>query len=140
MTGLGTTMAGNALSTHALRKTLEHVLTEETYGKMRASMSRLVEGMRDVIARRAVPFSITAMGNRCDLRFLPQAPKDAFDGALGLGVGGYFEFVHLRALNRGFMIIPYYNMFLSSPHTAAEDVDRWIECFDELVADMLGAD
>jgi glutamate-1-semialdehyde 2,1-aminomutase len=133
-------VAGNALSTRALRKTLEHVLTEETYGKMRASMSRLVEGMRDVIAKHAVPFSITAMGNRCDLRFLPQPPKDAFDGALGIGVGGYFEFIHLRALNRGFMIIPYYNMFLSSPHTAAEDVDRWIECFDELVADMLETD
>jgi glutamate-1-semialdehyde 2,1-aminomutase len=140
MTGLGTTVAGNALSTRALRKTLEHVLTEESYAKMRAAMSRLVEGMRDVIAEHALPFSVTAMGNRCDLRFLPQPPRDAFDGALGIGVGGYFEFVHLRALNRGFMIIPYYNMFLSSPYTSTEDVDRWVECFGELVTDMLGAD
>jgi glutamate-1-semialdehyde 2,1-aminomutase len=140
MTGLGTTLAGNALSTHALRKTLEHVLTEETYGKMRAAMSRLAQGMGDVIAKHEVPFHVTTMGNRCDLRFLPHPARDAFDAALGIGVGGYFEYVHLRALNRGFMIIPYYNMFLCSPETTAKDVDRWIRCFDELVVDMLGSD
>jgi glutamate-1-semialdehyde 2,1-aminomutase len=138
MTGLGTTVGGNALSTHALRMTLEHVLTEEVYAGMRAAMRRLVQGMRDVIAKRAVAFSVTAMGNRCDLRFLPQPARDAFDGALGLGVGGYFDFVHLRALNEGFLIIPYYNMFLCSPYTSARDVDAWIACFDDLVADMLG--
>ncbi len=139
MTGLGTTVAANAFSTHALRMSLEHVLTEETYAQMRKVMARLVEGMRGIIARREVPFSVTAMGNRCDLRFLPNPPTDAFDGALGIGVGGYFEFIHLRALNRGFMIIPYYNMFLSSPATTSEDIDRWLECFDEIVAEMLGA-
>jgi glutamate-1-semialdehyde 2,1-aminomutase len=140
MTGLGTTVAGNALSTHALRMTLEHVLTEETYGRMRASMDRLVAGMRDVITSHEVPFSVTAMGNRCDIRFLPEPARDAFDGARGIGVGGYFEFVHLRALNRGFMIIPYYNMFLCSPQTTEQDVDRWVACFDVIVTDMLAAD
>jgi glutamate-1-semialdehyde 2,1-aminomutase len=139
MTGLGTTVAGNALSTHALRMTLEHVMTEEVYEGMREAMRRLVRGMRDVIAKREVPFSVTAMGNRCDLRFLPEPARDAFDGALGIGVGGYFEFVHLRALNRGFLIIPYYNMFLCSPDARAEDVDAWIQCFDDLVVDLLAS-
>jgi len=115
------------------------VLTEATYAKMRASMSRLVQGMRDVIAKHGVPFSVTAMGNRCDVRFLPEPAVDAFEGALGIGVGGYFELLHLRALNRGFMIIPYYNMFLCSPETSEHDVDAWVACFDELVADMLTA-
>ncbi|UCE86870.1 MAG: aminotransferase class III-fold pyridoxal phosphate-dependent enzyme [Deltaproteobacteria bacterium] len=137
MTGIGTTVAGNALSTHALRATLENLLTEEVYTEMRQSARRLVHGMREVIAKHEVPFSITAMGNRCDLRFLPHPARDAFDGALGIGVGGYFEFAHLRALNRGFLIIPYYNMFLCSPTTKPQDVDAWIECFDELVADLL---
>jgi glutamate-1-semialdehyde 2,1-aminomutase len=139
MTGLGTTVGGNALSTHALRMTLEHVLVEDVYAGMRAAMQRLVQGMRDVIASRGVPFGVTAMGNRCDLRFLPQPARDAFDGALGLGVGGYFELTHLRALNEGFLIIPYYNMFLCSPYTSAQDVDAWIACFDDLVGDMLGS-
>lgn len=140
MTGLGTTVAGNALSMHALRKSLEHALTEESYAKMRGAMGRLAQGMRDVISKHGVPFHLTSMGNRCDLRFQPQAARDAFDGALGIGVGGYFEFVHMRALNRGFMIIPYYNMFLCSPCTTADDVDRWIDCFDEIVADMIASD
>jgi glutamate-1-semialdehyde 2,1-aminomutase len=137
-TGLGTTMTGNALSTHALRMTLEHVLTDEVYQRMRTGMARLVEGMRGVIAKREVPFSVTAMGNRCDLRFQPEPPMDPFAALPGLGLGGYFEFLHLRAINSGFLIIPYLNMFLCSPVTAPEDVDRWTECFDGIIADMLG--
>ncbi len=136
-TGLGTTATGNALSTRALRMTLEHVLTDEVYGRMRETMARLVDGMRAVIAKHGVPFSVTSMGNRCDLRFLPEPAVDAFDSTIGVGLGGYFEFLHLRALNRGFFIIPYLNMFLCSPTTTADDVDRWVECFDEIVADML---
>jgi glutamate-1-semialdehyde aminotransferase len=137
-TGLGNTMTGNALSTHALRMTLEHVLTDEVYQRMRTAMARLVDGMRGVIAKREVPFSVTTMGNRCDLRFLPEPPMDPFEALPGLGLGGYFEFLHLRAINSGFLMIPYYNMFLCSPVTAPEDVDRWTECFDDIIADMLG--
>lgn len=137
LTGLGTTATGNALSTRALRLTLEHVLTEDVYGRMRASMTHLVDGMRTAIAKHELPFSVTAMGNRCDLRFLPNPPTDPFDALFGLGIGGYFELLHLRALNRGFLIIPYLNMFLCSPDTTREDVDHWTACFGEFLGDML---
>jgi hypothetical protein len=38
------------------------------------------------------------------------------------------------------MIIPYYNMFLCSPQTTEQDVDRWVACFDEIVTDMVATD
>lgn len=139
MTGLGTTATGNALSTRALRLSLEHVITDEVYATMRAVMSALVEGMRTSIAAHQLPFSVTAMGNRCDLRFAPEPAVDTFDSLLGLGLGGYFELLHLRALNRGFLVIPYLNMFLCSPCTTAEDVSSWSACFDELLDDMLAS-
>ena len=137
LTGLGTTATGNAFSVRALRLTLEHVLTDDVYDRMRVIATRLVDGMRGAIAKYELPFSVTAMGNRCDLRFMPEPAADTFDALLGMGIGGYFELMHLRALNRGFLIIPYLNMFLCSPETTTEDIDRWTACFDELLADML---
>ncbi len=139
MTGLGTTATGNALSTRALRLSLEHVITEETYTAMRTAMTALVDSMRTSIAARQLPFTVTTMGNRCDLRFAPEPAVDTFDSLLGLGLGGYFELLHLRALNRGFLIIPYLNMFLCSPCSSAEDIASWGACFDELLGDMLTA-
>ncbi|MFQ5479368.1 MAG: transaminase [Candidatus Binatia bacterium] len=140
MTGLGTTATGNALSTRALRLTLEHVLVDEVYDRIRVTMERLVGGMRAAIDKYGLPFSVTTMGNRCDLRFLPTPPVETFDSLLGLGLGGYFELLHLHALNRGFLIIPYLNMFLCSPCTTIQDVDAWTACFDEFLASMLGKD
>jgi len=136
MTGLGTTATGNALSMRALRLSLEHVIVDEVYALMRKRMKQLVDGMRLSIERHELPFSVTTMGNRCDLRFLPDPATNTMAGLMGMGLGGYFELLHYRALNRGFLLIPYLNMFLCSPTTTSADVESWLECFDELLTDM----
>ena len=50
------------LSVRALRLALEHYYTDETYTKMVGAMNHLCAGLRAVIDRREVPFSITQSG------------------------------------------------------------------------------
>ena len=44
----------------------------------------------------------------------------------------------LFALNRGFIIMPWENMLLTSPFNTKEDNDSFVEMFDECIGNMLG--
>ncbi len=136
--GQGTTMAANPVSVRALRLALEHYYTEETYGKMVGAMDHLCAGLRDVIARRGVDFSITQNGVRMHLNFVPTDSYTSLDAVRSIGLGGYHEYFTLFALNRGFVVMPWENMILTSTYTTTEDNDRFIAMFDECVGNMLG--
>ena len=134
--GVGGTLAGNPLSLAAARATLSEVLTEDAFAGMVALCDRFVAGVRDVLAARAVPWSIVQLGARAELAFAP-APPASGGASAALHDTELEDVLHLFMLNRGVLITPFHNMALMSPATTEADVDRHTEVFAEAVAALM---
>ena len=134
--GIGGTLAGNALSLAAMRATLEHVLTDSAYEKTIPLATRFAEGVQAVIGEFALPWTVQQLGCRAEYWFKETPPKNggeaaaAIDGALDL-------YMHLYALNRGILMTPFHNMALICPATTSSDIDRHTEVFREAVVSLL---
>ena len=105
-----------------MRATLEHVLTDAAFKQMIAVADHFTAGVRDVIAARRLPWTITQLGARAEYRFCPAPPRTggesdaAADPLLD-------EYLHLYTVNRGVLMTPFHNMALMSPATTEADVD-----------------
>ena len=133
--GIGGTLAGNALSLRAMRATLEHVLTEEAYGRMIPLAERFTGGVCEAIGRHGLDWYITRLGCRAEYGFQRERPRTGGEAAASMD-HELDRFMHLYALNRGVLMTPFHNMALMSPATAAADVDRHTEVFAEAVAEL----
>jgi len=135
--GVGGTLAGNVLSTAAMRATLGEVLTDAAFDHMIALATRYRQGVDEVIARHDMPWSIAQLGARAEYRFARPAPRtgtesaDAYDGDLE-------EYLHLFMANRGVLMTPFHNMALMCPTTTAADVDLHSTLFAEAVRRLVG--
>ncbi len=133
--GIGGTLAGNALSLAAMRATLNEVLTPENFKQMAALGTRWCDGVDAVIAKYKLPWTCNRLGARGEYMFSATAPLTGRQAA----AAGDFEleqYIHLRALNDGFLITPFHNMALMSPATTAADVDAHSAAFDAMCADL----
>ncbi len=137
VSGIGGTLAGNALALAAMRVTLAEVLTDAAFAHTLPLGARWAEGVQAVIDERRVPWSVTRLGARAEYWFLPQRPSHGAEAAAGVDeeLDG---FMHLYALNRGILLTPFHNMALMSPDTTAADVDRHTEVFAAAVDELLG--
>ena len=135
--GVGGTLAGNALSLHAMRATLENVLTEKAYGRMIPLAERFTAGVESVIERRQLPWHITRLGCRAEYLFQPERPRNGSEAAARAD-DELDAFMHLYALNRGILLTPFHNMALMSPATRQEDVDRHTQVYGEAADDLIG--
>jgi glutamate-1-semialdehyde 2,1-aminomutase len=134
--GVGGTLAGNALSVTAMRATLENVLTDAAFDQMITVADRYTAGVRDVLASRGLPWTITQLGARAEYRFCPQPPRDGGESAAAADTD-LDEYLHLYLVNRGILLTPFHNMALMCPATTEADADRHTAIFaaaaDELV-------
>lgn len=134
--GMGTTLSANALAMHCLRANLEQVMSDAAYVHMLAQAARLAAGLRTLIERHALPWSVTELGARCEFQFCPQPPHNgaeaeaAFHDSLQMAL-------HLYLINRGILITPFHNMTLCCPDTAAADVDRLLATLDAALTELL---
>ena len=136
MSGIGGTLAGNALTLAAMRATLGEVLTDAAFARMIPLADRWADGVQSVIDANDLPWSVTRLGARAEYWFLPERPRDG--GTAAAGVDHALDaFMHLFAINRGILLTPFHNMALISPSTTEADVDRHTEVFEEAVADLL---
>ena len=133
--GIGGTLAGNALSLRAMRATLEHVLTEEAYGRMIPLAERFTDGVAEAIGQHGLDWYITRLGCRAEYGFQRERPHTGGEAAASMD-HELDRFMHLYALNRGVLMTPFHNMALMSPATTAADVDRHTEVFAEAVAEL----
>jgi glutamate-1-semialdehyde 2,1-aminomutase len=137
VSGVGGTLAANALSMAAIRATLEQVLTDAAFDQMIRLAERFTDGVNGVIHRHGVPWSVTRLGCRAEYVFLPEPPTSG--GAAAGAMDHTLErLMHLHALNRGILLTPFHNMALMSPATEAEDVDLHSKVFREAVRDLTG--
>lgn len=129
--GIGTTLAGNALTLAALRAALTHLHTEASYGHMLDLAGRLEQGLNHHIATHGLPWTVTRLGARMELQFMPHTPRDAQD-VVDHAQPELESFTHLFMLNRGVLLTPFHSMMLLSPSTQVADVDRLLAAFDAL--------
>ncbi|MCL7461368.1 aspartate aminotransferase family protein [Pseudomonas sp. NW5] len=134
--GMGTTLSANALAMHCLRASLEQLMSPDAYAHMLALAAQLAAGLRALLARHALPWSVTELGARCEFQFCAVPPRTgaeaeaAFHDSLQMTL-------HLYLINRGILITPFHNMTLCCPDTREADVDRLIATLDAALVELL---
>ena len=134
--GVGGTLADNALSSAAMRATLEHTLHADAFSQMIPLATRFAEGVQGVIDAHRVPWNVTQLGCRAEYQFLSEPARNGTIAAASHDED-LEHYLHLHALNRGVMLTPFHNMALMCPHSTAADVDRHTQVFDEAVGDLV---
>ena len=130
--GVGGTLAGNVLSTAAMRATLGEVLTDAAFEHMITLATRFTEGVVATLEEYDVPWSISQLGARAEYRFARPAPRTGTESAHAED-DQLDEYLHLFMANRGVLMTPFHNMALMCPTTTAADVDLHTTLFAEAV-------
>lgn len=130
--GVGGTLAGNVLSTAAMRATLGEVLTDVAFEHMIALATRFREGVESTLVEFDVPWSVAQLGARAEYRFTRPAPRTGSESAAAHD-DLLEEYLHLYMSNRGVLMTPFHNMALMCPDTSASDVDLHTTLFREAV-------
>ncbi len=134
--GVGGTLAGNVLSTAAMRATLAHVLTDAAFDHMITLATRFREGVEAVLAEHDVPWSIAQLGARAEYRFVSPPPRNGTESAAAHD-DEIEEYLHLFMSNRGVLLTPFHNMALMCPTTTAVEVDLHTRLFGEAVQQLV---
>jgi glutamate-1-semialdehyde 2,1-aminomutase len=135
--GVGGTLAGNALSTAAMRATLGEVLTPTAFEHMIDLATAFTEGVQATLDEFDVPWSVSQLGARSEYRFASPAPRTGEEAAIAHD-DDIDAYMHLATCNRGLLMTPFHNMALMCPDTTRADVDRHTEVFREVVGALHG--
>ena len=138
VTGVGGTLAGNALAMAAMRASLDEVMTEAAYDHMTTQAMRLEVGVADIIETRGLSWGVARLGARVEYRWSTSEPANATE-ARGGADPELDRLFRLFFLNRGIMLTIFYNVALVSPETSAADIDRHIAVFAEFAEAIMGA-
>jgi glutamate-1-semialdehyde 2,1-aminomutase len=130
--GVGGTLAGNALSTAAMRATLGEVLTPEAFAHMTELAAAFTQGVQRTLDELEVPWSISQLGARAEYRFARPAPRTGEESAAAAD-DTLDAYLHLATCNRGVLMTPFHNMALMCPETSRADVDLHTEVFRDVV-------
>jgi len=133
--GIGTTLAGNAMAAAALRANLEHVMTPAAYEHMLRLADRLEDGLESLVNDENLPWHVSRVGARLEVGFMRTPPRTGRASTAGLPPL-LPDAIRMYLLNRGLVITPFHNMMLLSPATTAMQVDRlasaWAQCITDL--------
>jgi glutamate-1-semialdehyde 2,1-aminomutase len=132
----GGTLSGNALSIAAMRATLEHVLTEETYAHTIGLCKQLVEGVDRTIKDNDLPWHVLRLGCRAEWRWSPVPPKNGLEAKTAMDPDLH-ELVHIYFMNRGILLTPPHSMVLIAPDCTVEDIDFHNRVFQEFVSELI---
>ncbi|MEZ5117785.1 MAG: transaminase [Candidatus Nanopelagicales bacterium] len=135
--GVGGTLAGNVLSTAAMRATLGEVLTDDVFLGMIDLATEFTAGVQGVIDEYDLPWSVSQLGARSEYRFASPAPRNGTESAAAAD-DELEEYLHLYCANRGVLITPFHNMALMCPTTTRDDVDLHTRTFRDAVAALVG--
>ncbi len=137
VSGIGGTLAGNALSVAAMDAALAHSLRAEDFAAAVPLAARFTDGAAAVIAGHGLPWHVQRLGCRAEYWFAPP-PRDGA-AAAAAGDAELEAYLHLWALNRGVLLTPFHNMALFTPHHAPADADLHTEVFDAALTALFGS-
>lgn len=136
--GIGGTLAGNGLSMAAMAATLTEVMTDEAFAAMEDLAIAWTDGVQAGIDSVDAPWHVTRLGCRGEYGFSEHPPINGSQAA----ASDDFElqqYLHLYALNRGFLLTPFHNMALMCPDTTRADIDAHTAMFGEMLAELYGS-
>jgi glutamate-1-semialdehyde 2,1-aminomutase len=133
--GFGGTLAGNALTLHAMRATLEKVMTPATYATMHGVATNLESRIAAAIARHALPWHVSRIGARVEYLYRPTVPDNGGEAAAARD-DRIEALIHLYFLNRGILLTPFHNVAVISPFVTSADLDRYDDVFDALITGL----
>ena len=134
--GIGTTLTAGLLTMRLMHAMLTEVMTPAAHAHMTALAERIAAGLRGVIDRHALPWSVTQIGARCEYQFCATPPRNGSEAESAMRPA-LESALHLALLNRGVLLTPFHNMVLVSPEHGAEDVARLIAAFDATLECLL---
>jgi glutamate-1-semialdehyde 2,1-aminomutase len=135
ISGVGGTLTANALTTAAIRATLENALRAEDFAIAIPLASAFVGGIQHTIERFQLPWHVQQLGCRAEYWFSPppRNGREAHESSdLELDA-----FMHLWAANRGVLLTPFHNMALFSPQHSLADVTAHSNAFASAVEALL---
>ncbi len=128
--GIGTTLAGNAMGIAAIGATLREIATPEAYATMLEGAEALVAALNAVIAKHKLPWCVVHVGARAEIIFAPEPPTNAATMRPALAQAELNHALHLYLINRGILIAPFHMMMLVSPLTTRDQIDRLAAAVD----------
>ncbi|MEW6694869.1 MAG: transaminase [Pseudomonadota bacterium] len=131
--GIGTTLTANALALAALEAALAYLHTDDSYTAMNRAADALEHGLLERLHRRGLPWTVTRLGARMELQFMPHTPRNA-DDVRRHAQPALEANLHLFLLNRGVLLTPFHGMMLCSPATGEAHVARLLDAFDAWLA------
>jgi glutamate-1-semialdehyde 2,1-aminomutase len=120
--GMGTTLAGNALAIAALEAALRDLHTPATHAAMRAGAERLEASLTALFAARRLDWHVSRVGARVEFGFGP-APRNGSE-AEAIMAPSVERALRLWLINRGSLVTPFHNMLLVAPTLQQEAIDR----------------
>ena len=130
--GIGTTLAGNALQLACMRATLEELMTPENYARMLSGAEALETGIKSLIAEHKLPWHTARVGARLEVVFSPAPVRNAAE-ARAAGDVLIENFLHVALLNRGFLLTPFHNMMLVSPDATEADIAAFLAALADVL-------
>ncbi|TSE34293.1 transaminase [Tepidimonas charontis] len=134
--GIGTTLSANALALAALHAALLHLHTPQTYAAMQRAADTLQTGLEERLRTRGLPWTLTRLGARMELQFMPRTPRNA-DDVRAHAQPALEAYLHLFMLNRGVLLTPFHGMMLCAPTTTPDDIAHFLHAFDAWLAALL---
>lgn len=134
--GIGTTLAGNAMGIAAVRATLRDIATPEAYAVMLEGADYLVGSLRGIVTARGLPWCVVHIGARAEIVFAPTPPRDAAAMRPALAQTELNHALHLYLINRGVLIAPFHMMMLVCPATTREQIDRLVAAVDSFAVEF----
>ncbi len=136
--GVGGTLAGNALSTSAMRATLGEVLTAANFEHMIDLATRFREGVEAVLEQYDVALVDRTTRSARGIPVLLARHRAPGTESAAAHDDEIEEYLHLYLSNRGVLITPFHNMALMCPDTTAADVDLHTQLFRAAVEQLAG--
>ena len=136
VSGVGGTLAGNALSMAAVRATLTHALQDHHFTHATALASAWTQEVQSAYRQRGLDWSVQQLGCRAEYWFCPP-PRTGAQAAAAVD-HELDAFMHLWAINRGVLLTPFHNMALFSPFHTPADVEVHSEQFDAALTALFG--
>lgn len=135
VSGVGGTLTGNALSLAAVRATLSSTLREQDFEIMIPLATHWTQGVQSVIEEFSLDWHVQQLGCRAEYWFCPP-PRNGAEAAKNID-HELDAYLHLYALNRGFLLTPFHNMALMSPFHNVSQVDAHTRMFHSAVESIL---
>ena len=137
VSGVGGTLAGNALALAAVRATLSTCLGDDDFAVAIPLAQRWAAGVRAAYEQAGLDWHVQQLGARAEYWFSPP-PRDGAAAAAAVRAD-LDAFLHLWCFNRGVLLTPFHNMALFSPAHTEADVDLHTEVFAAALAALADA-